>query len=253
MAQAPDGQSEHVRDDRSDSLNAILQHSKKSLISALLELQHHATSELRVFGWTKELVCLRVVNDIYTTHECQSHRLLRSTMVPLSRFSTSYAAVSYCWEPPGDKSQAPQAHHIDDDRYVEPRPARVRYQVLDRAVRFVQHHHLDGFWIDEECLDESNTVKHLQMINGMDLVYRRSRINLGLLDVGIYCQQDLNLLDLFLQGKFVETNEARALVQVRPNTSSRCLRQLLPLLYRSWPIAGGRGVGSIKRTIAPEE
>lgn len=94
------------------------------------------------------------------------------------------------------------------------------------------HHHLEGFWIDEECLDKSDEAKHLEAINGMDVVYRRSRLTVGLLETDIGSKQDLHLLDEFLKGKYVEVDTARAPVRIIPNVDLGRLNLLVRLLQR---------------------
>lgn len=222
----------HVQDDRQYSLRKILQKSEKKLIEALLDIQEYVTSELRSFDWAEELICLRIPNSTLKDCNRQAGGLLQQTVTSLCKGNFSYAAVSYCCEPSNSDNDAVRNYSVEDIGFRQPRTARVRDEVLDRAIEFVQYHGLDGFWIDEECLDKSDYVTHQKAIHGMDLVYRKSRKNLGLLDVPMRTEQDIHLLDQFLQARFVETNGARGHVRLVPNTCPERLHKLAHLLDR---------------------
>lgn len=127
----------HVRDDRRDSLEHILQKSGKNLVEALLEIQEYVTPELRSFDWAEELICLRLPNATITDRKRQARGSLQQTRISLFKANFSYAAVSYCCEPE-DRHNVVPTYAVEDISLEKMRPARVRDTVLDRAIRFVQ-------------------------------------------------------------------------------------------------------------------
>lgn len=145
---------QNVQEDRQDSLGKILQKSELNIIVALLEIQECVTSELRPFDWAEELICLRLPNSTLKDRSQQARRLLQQRKVSLSKANVPYAAVSYCCEPSDSESNEVKTCSIADTDFRELRPTRVRDTVLDPAIKFIQYHRLNGFWIDEECLDK---------------------------------------------------------------------------------------------------
>jgi len=143
-----------------------------------------------------------------------------------------YAAVSYCNKPSKHEDATFGNYDVQDVQGNTIRSTTVRDDVLGRVIRFVQCRRLDGFWIDEECLDKDDATEKETAINGMDLVYRKSCMPIALLSTPLDTHHELLLLDTCLQGKFVEIFEHKGLVKLAPGLKTDQLRRVTNLLSR---------------------
>ncbi|USP80389.1 hypothetical protein yc1106_07663 [Curvularia clavata] len=121
-----------------------------------------------------------------------------------------YVAVSYCW-PPRDDKPIPRSYTVRDlDGRV--RASRALDDVLDRAVDFANSCGFRMIWIDQECLPqptETSTKADWEMqelgIQSMDIVYNRAMYTVGLLDVKITSQEQLNAIKTLLHSNWEAT------------------------------------------------
>jgi hypothetical protein len=114
-----------------------------------------------------------------------------------------YVAVSYCWPPRGE-APTPRTYTVRDlDGHV--RASRALDDVLVRAVDFATSIGFRMIWIDQECLPqptENSSKEDWEEqelgIQSMDIVYNRSLMTAGLLDVAITSQEQLTAIETLL-------------------------------------------------------
>lgn len=83
---------------------------------------------------------------------------------------------------------------------AEPRFNEARSDVIRRAIAFAGSHGLSHIWIDQECIQKRDKDDKEHGIQAMDLVYRKSKFPLGLLECTITTQEQIEALMFLVHG-----------------------------------------------------
>jgi Heterokaryon incompatibility protein (HET) len=186
----------NLEDDTQYPMLEVRNQYGKSLVLPLLQIQKHRTAEAKSIVWAQNLQCL---------FRAGGEKVLHRTSISKHDATTSaYVAVSYPWKHSRYENSRTGSYRVEQLPEGYYRPSKVRDVILDRVVRYVEHHKLLGFWIDQECINQGDPKEKEAAMQSMDLVYRLSDHPLGLLSVPIRNQLDLNLLLALLKGDFVE-------------------------------------------------
>lgn len=86
-------------------------------------------------------------------------------------------------------------------RYI--RRSKVRDDILYRILRYASHQNVCRFWIDKECSPEKDSSEKQATMDSMDILYRRSRHPVGLLAVILETQDEVNFLQMLMEGHTV--------------------------------------------------
>lgn len=110
-----------------------------------------------------------------------------------------YIAVSCPWRLPDYENSAVGKYHVREDVGLKIEiPQDV---VLDRVTKFAATKNYP-FWIDKLCIDQEEGSDEKQIaIQSMDLVYKQSKISLGLLFVRLDSKEQVRCLHSLLCGK----------------------------------------------------
>lgn len=73
----------------------------------------------------------------------------------------------------------------------------------------MKHHELDGFWIDQESINQEDKEEKETAMQSMDLVYSNNDWPIALLWVRIETQEDLDLLIRLLRGQLIDEQYLR--------------------------------------------
>ncbi|KAI4195056.1 MAG: hypothetical protein LQ350_007421 [Teloschistes chrysophthalmus] len=113
-----------------------------------------------------------------------------------------YVAVSYCWRRAGvqdlDTTSTHQARLIKTTDGL--RPCRAPPAIINRAIRHARAYDCSLVWIDQECIEQDDREDKEFGIQSMDLTYQRSIHPVGILDLCIYSQPQLDALALLVEG-----------------------------------------------------
>jgi Heterokaryon incompatibility protein (HET) len=109
-----------------------------------------------------------------------------------------YVAISWRWSD-GMPETETRRYRVRRPKKA-PHHSRVPGLLFDRAIRFAQTHGIGFLWIDKECIYQEDKRDKGKWVQIMDLVYRDSKLSLGLLSVVIESQSQLNLLSELLYG-----------------------------------------------------
>ena len=154
-------------------------------------------------GWVSCLKCLDLSHK--QPRDDERKVLWRGRINALK--NRNYVAVSYVWYPPEDLYASNEKYFVKERRKLI--PSKVRDQVLDRVIKYTTYcrsHHesedprIEGFWIDQDCINQENPVEKGLAIQSMEYVYNRSEFPVGLLSVCIKSVDDLEALIGLLEG-----------------------------------------------------
>ncbi|KAI4217658.1 MAG: hypothetical protein LQ351_000254 [Letrouitia transgressa] len=125
------------------------------------------------------------------SHECTLSLRHRSCLRDLS----AYVAVSYCWKrelvwPVVDDHNAHEVFCED----LSKRHTIAPYDILCRSITYAKAHGVHAVWIDQECIDQSDTRDKEAAIQEMDIVYQDSDHPIAVLE---YCFQTQTEIDVF--------------------------------------------------------
>lgn len=210
----------------------------------MLEIQDVEQAKLKSFTWMKHLVCLST-GDLLTTATARS--FMENTAMPIvlhevdtnlfDKQQFQYVTISYPWHPvpyESGKCKNFRIRTLEGDEH----PSVVRDTIMRRAVHYVQHHHLKGFWIDHECLDQEDTVKHQIAMHSMDRLYAESPCSVGMLTTKVDRQWKLNALSALLDGSLFRGTGDETVVTVPPSLESagfwRVLKWFVRLVSDPW-------------------
>lgn len=183
--------------------------SQRSTVDCLLAMQQEEWTDLKRFDWMKNLTCL-TLDRPWTSSATWNGSPFREDFCTLYEIQADIfdsqdlhiVTVSYSWTAARHHSSKEGAYRVvglaGDIRAV-----RVRNTVMRRAVQFVSHHGLRGFWIDRECLDQEDKISHRRSMQSMDRLYAISPISVGLVDAVINEQWKLDTLRELLSGSMV--------------------------------------------------
>jgi hypothetical protein len=196
-------------EDIKHSFEAIHSGRQGLLVSQLLEVQQHKTGVEKSVEWARNLQCLHLVSSGRKRRRTQEGtylpgpKVLRRSSLSRDKPNSNYVAVSWCWEHSDWKNDSWGAYMIESSDGANYTPSKVRNIVLDRVTAYIKHHNVPGFWIDKECINQSDPEEREIAMQSMDLVYSMSDHPLGLLTRPIELQEHLNLLHKLLLGNFM--------------------------------------------------
>jgi hypothetical protein len=202
-----------MQDDITSSLSEIRHKSNADLISRLLDIQKHVTLGKKSIQWATNLRCLYWVRPSRKSHRTAGDRqdirlakTLRRNRIIIRQPRESYIAVSCPWRLPEDESPARGRYTILSAGVGEDTPSSVQDVVLDRVINFAARHRVYSFWIDRDCIDQTDSLQNTEKemaIQSMDLVYGHSQYPLGLLFLRLDSEEQLYLLLGILVRKFI--------------------------------------------------
>ncbi|MCJ1447348.1 MAG: hypothetical protein MMC23_007859 [Stictis urceolatum] len=141
--------------------------------------------------------------------------------------SESYVAVSYCWNSES-RQQAGRTYHTQ--LVNSRREAKVKRNVLERAIGFASSHARKLLWIDQESIDQDDWSADKKVgIQSIDLVYERSHLPVAFLDVRLGTRETSSL-DRLLSGNIFSGIVGRA--KLRGSVSSALVKRILNVLQR---------------------
>jgi len=202
-----------MQNDITSSLSEIRHKSNADLISRLLDIQKHVTLGKKSIQWATNLRCLCWVRPSRKSHRTagdrqniRSAKTLRRNRIIIRQPRESYIAVSCPWRLPEDESSARGRYTILSAGVGEDTPSNVQDVVLDRVINFAARHGVYSFWIDRDCIDQTDSLQNTEKemaIQSMDLVYGHSRYPLGLLFLRLDSEEQLYLLLGILVRRFI--------------------------------------------------
>ncbi|KAI4158606.1 MAG: hypothetical protein LQ342_007258 [Letrouitia transgressa] len=127
----------------------------------------------------------------FASYKCTLNLRRRSDLRDLS----AYVAVSYCWKRdlvwPFVDGHSAQEVFCDD---ISKRPSIAPFDVLCRSMAYAKAHGINAVWIDQECIDQSDTCDKEAAIQEMDIVCQGSDHPIAILE---YCFQTQTEIDVF--------------------------------------------------------
>lgn len=111
---------------------------------------------------------------------------------------THYVAVSYCWSSSENSAYKGTPFSVTRQDGSTKRPSCPK-SLLDRVIQFACGKGMSFIWIDQECIDQDDTLDKTVGIQAMDLVYQRAEYSLAVLEVCITEQRHLDGLERLLE------------------------------------------------------
>ncbi|KAE8152771.1 heterokaryon incompatibility protein-domain-containing protein [Aspergillus avenaceus] len=197
--------------DIADSLESIQHRINKPIASILMDIAKNAGFKPRSKEWVRKLECL----DLTRKRGRDDAKVLVRHCIDATACE-NYVAVSYVWDDPRDSS-ATGKYLIQPRDGGSPVKNNVRDTVLDRVTRYVESRRkvgdcIEGFWIDQQCIDQDDSEEKEVAMQSMEAVYSHSRFPIALLSVRIESLRDLETLEFILDRNqtFGSVGEERA-------------------------------------------
>lgn len=112
-----------------------------------------------------------------------------------------YIAVSYRWMSREQRKQEKETYLIDVGSGESPtRPTRAPPSLLKRILSSASAHNYRLFWMDQECIDQTDRTDKESGIQSMDLVYQNAKMILAVLNNRIEEQRHLDALFDAIEG-----------------------------------------------------
>ena len=109
--------------------------------------------------------------------------------------ASAYVAVSYCWNrerlnwSPSDSDKPLQVTCEN----LSTRPSNAPFDVLYRSMAYAKAKNVNAIWIDQECIDQNDSVEKGDAIQEMDLVYQESDHPIAVLEFRFQTQSELDV------------------------------------------------------------
>ncbi|KAK5709765.1 hypothetical protein LTR17_019479 [Elasticomyces elasticus] len=175
-------------DDRRTSINQILETRRSRLVEELQAIQLHTENVDKAHAWAENLLCLQYDQMLGPNLKAvRNHGLERE-----------YVAVSWTWQ--HSVYEDPRSGMFRIIRGECRKLSEIRNCVLERVVKYLSHHQISLFWIDQECIDQKDARKKVQAINSMDLVYKNATKSLALTSTPIMTSDGLCLIQILMDG-----------------------------------------------------
>jgi hypothetical protein len=169
----------------------------RSLVDRILEIQkdyamkddRHDTSD----NWFRRLQCLSVDPP-------GGKVLKRAVRGPENGEPRDFVAVSYSFKSADESlnlSTLGFEIHDWEDKSIQ--KVKTRDIVLERVLEYAKAVKTRFFWIDQECFDQEDPDVRQAAMDSMDLVYRKSRYPVALLEVVLTSDQ-VDLMDILMSG-----------------------------------------------------
>ncbi|KIW16347.1 hypothetical protein PV08_06398 [Exophiala spinifera] len=221
------------------SFTLTKQCAQSPLIDQILKIQEFEFTNPRQksFRWMQNLRCLSPYQSPTAEHRSLDHHkdpkvilhIKYANVFDKGRFQ--YAAISYPSHPAQRESGRPGSFSIQM-RDGSTRTNVVRDTIIWRAIRYVQHHRLRGFWIDDECLDPVGQKSRQSAIHSMDRLYAVSTYSVGMLEVSVDKQWQLEALYSLMDGSLFKPAKGPSVESETPRLRSNRVWPTLRLLRR---------------------
>jgi hypothetical protein len=221
------------RSDTKDSLGTIRRRSQASISSTLISIQKLKLPQGQIQRWIESLECLCIFSGRRTPRNDTKIQCIRRGYIDPRR-SPAYIAVSYTWDPSHGEAETTGGYHIETRVGQGFAPTKLRDNVVDRVIKYAQHHKVNYFWIDQECINQADTSNKELAMQSMDMVYHLSRFPIALLSFRIDDVQTLNLLTGLLCGIFVSKNTRLTSCAKKVNTIENVLEMLRSIVVDRW-------------------
>ncbi|KAE8162429.1 heterokaryon incompatibility protein-domain-containing protein [Aspergillus tamarii] len=210
-----------------NTLSNIRCQTDSSIVSTLLDLQENALLDNRDYDWIEDLEVIylsassggskrRWDNEVVVGNYAK--KLLWRRRIDAYDPHNKYIAVSYTWQPPLDQASSWDSYRVQSRDLVNVHPSKVRDQVLDRVVAYANYCEdrwgpVQGFWLDQECIDQEDEAEKQRAIQSIEHVYSHSAFPVALLSVRIESQDQLEILLYVLKRENSPGNHERAWVR----------------------------------------
>jgi hypothetical protein len=218
----------NMGNDVKSPLGALQSLKEDSIVSNLLKIQNLVVDATKAVSWAENLKCLSISSYDDTILEL-------STKPSHGLDATNYIAVSHAWSYSRKSDQSLtgryRARIAGRTRF---RRCKVRDEVLDRVIAYAKHFKVSRFWLDIECIDQNDPSKRQVAMDSMDLVYSCSSHPLGLLSTVLETQQEVNMLQDLLFGKFTKCLDPEAYPRLAEKlTKTACTNVIAMLVHLS--------------------
>lgn len=207
-------------DDTGLTLAEIHDASVQKLIDQLIQIQRHTISREKAEAWADRLRFLSISGiasegektskrrrrvSRKPQDESQSFKILPLTGRWLVSKRNAYISISWRWRQdlPADETAGWSRYRVQR-RKEQPHISKVPDIYLDRAIRFAKSHGVRLLWVDAECIHQEDPEDQETGIQSMDMVYRNSRLSLGILNVVVHKQQLVDGLSALLDGSIFD-------------------------------------------------
>ncbi|KAL8664898.1 MAG: hypothetical protein Q9168_007815, partial [Polycauliona sp. 1 TL-2023] len=163
-----------------------------------------------------------------------------------------YVAVSYCWRPSENAAHLEQLSSYRVYSSAGERANRARPHILMRALRYAASYRCGLVWIDQECIDQDDREDKEAGIQSMDLVYKRAKFPVGLLNIRIVDQKHMDTLALIRSKPVREERHPPTPGQLNDITDLFEALSADPWFTRSWILQEVVCAGDIKLCIEHE-
>ncbi|KAE8364275.1 heterokaryon incompatibility protein-domain-containing protein [Aspergillus caelatus] len=213
--------------DTFNTLSNIRRQTDSSIVSTLLDLQEDARFDNRTYEWIRKLEVIylkastggskrRWDNEIITGQDAK--KLLCRRRINAYDPNKKYIAVSYTWESPLNQDSSQEAYIVQSRDRANAHSSKVRDQVLDRVIAYAKYCEsregpVQGFWLDQECIDQENEAEKQRAIQSIEHVYSHSAFPVALLSVQIKSQDQLKRLISVLKTENPPGNHERGWVR----------------------------------------
>lgn len=127
----------------------------------------------------------------------------RRCIDPLNDSERNYVVVSYHWHSPSGGTKPIHGYRVRSRDTQAFAKSKVKDVVLDRVLAYMAYRGAKLFWIDQECIVQSDSKLREEGLQSMNLVYSLSDFPVGLLTVRIEHKEEVEMLADLLTGKFV--------------------------------------------------
>ncbi|KAI9687371.1 MAG: hypothetical protein M1822_002414 [Bathelium mastoideum] len=173
-----------------------------------LEVSELSTSEMDESGFT--CACANRDAPLFK----KDNRQLRLTEASELPRCVHYVALSYCWQSAEKASGLGPSNTYSVNTVSGTRHNNVNSEILDRAIAFARPRKVAYIWIDQECIQQDDENDQRDGIQAMDLVYQQAEYCLGLLDVCITKQGQVDVLNTMFDGEDISAFQLEALADV---------------------------------------
>ncbi|KIW87768.1 uncharacterized protein Z519_11742 [Cladophialophora bantiana CBS 173.52] len=215
-----------MNDDTGRDFDELRASRPTSLVSELLEIQKYQRNCPRDFTQVRSLKCL---SPRQQTLKVPDPTLFKVT---LPEDDGKFAAVSYVWNPSAYENDTTGRYRIMPEHPGRPKRSKVRDVILDRVVRYTVSGNIPAFWIDQECINQSDEKAKIAAMQSMDIIYRRSQYPVGVLSTPVRCQREIDCLLELLNGELVTQQWSLHGPKLTAEVNIEKARDILDVLFR---------------------
>ncbi|KAI1876099.1 uncharacterized protein JN550_001595 [Neoarthrinium moseri] len=243
-------------DDKDETLQELAEAHGMPIVDLLLSIEKSQARRGKDLSVIQNLKC-------FTLERCRKRKRSPSDRDPeledsKSRFSLrrpdedinayknhEYVAVSWAWRlHAGDKEAGKsQVYEVQTRDRARCWPTRIRDRVLDRVRSYMGHHGVKSLWIDRHSIpqkackfwrhcDHDSCIQKQESLEAMDLVYKYSNHPVGLLELQIETQGDLDHLALLVDQMLVDETPLGQHFQLSDSAQLPAVRRTLHLVHR---------------------